>query len=102
MVKGCVLYCMEVDGGWVVDISEFIWVYGELRQDEIYEWDELRLLGEIEKMVFDVLIVEIKVFREEVVGLWQEMQFMRLLEYKLEIVEILVGILCWWWLWGKC
>ncbi len=49
MAKGRVSYRTEADGGRVVDTSELIRVYGELRQDETHERDELRLSGETEK-----------------------------------------------------
>ncbi|WP_227650755.1 entry exclusion protein 1, partial [Klebsiella pneumoniae] len=76
MAKGRVSYRTEADGGRVVDTSELIRVYGELRQDETHVLDELRLSGETEKMASDALIAEIKALREEVAGLRQEMQSM--------------------------
>ncbi|MDS1421987.1 entry exclusion protein 1, partial [Klebsiella pneumoniae] len=91
----------EADGGRVVDTSELIRVYGELRQDETHERDELRLSGETEKMASDALIAEIKALREEVAGLRQEMQSMRLLEHKPETAETPAGTPRRWWPWGK-
>ena len=91
MAKGRVSYRTEADGGRVVDTSELIRVYGELRQDETHERDELRLSGETEKMASDALIAEIKALREEVAGLRQEMQSMRLLEHKPETAETPAG-----------
>ncbi|MQA51664.1 entry exclusion protein 1, partial [Klebsiella pneumoniae] len=82
MAKGRVSYRTEADGGRVVDTSELIRVYGELRQIETHERDGLRLSDETEKMASDALIAEIKALREEVAGLRQEMQAMRLLEHK--------------------
>ncbi len=61
--RGRVSYRTEADGGRVVDTSELIRVYGELRQDETHERDELRLSGETEKMASDALIAEIKALR---------------------------------------
>ncbi|EPG8284577.1 entry exclusion protein 1 [Klebsiella aerogenes] len=101
MAKGRVSSRTEADGGRVVDTSELIRVYGELRQDETHERDELRLSGETEKMASDALIAEIKALREEVAGLRQEMQSMRLLEHKPETAETPAGTPRRWWPWGK-
>lgn len=49
MAKGRVSYRTEADGGRVVDTSELIRVYGELRQIETHERDGLRLSDETEK-----------------------------------------------------
>ena len=87
MAKGRVSYRTEADGGRVVDTSELIRVYGELRQDETHERD--------------ALIAEIKALREEVAGLRQEMQSMRLLEHKPETAETPAGTPRRWWPWGK-
>lgn len=85
----------------MVDTSELIRVYGELRQSETHERDELRLLGETEKTSSDALIAEIKALREEVAGLRQEMQAMRLLEHKPVTAETPAGTPRRWWQWGK-
>jgi hypothetical protein len=79
MAKGRVSYRSEADGGRMLETSELIRVYGELRQGETRERDGLRLPDETEKTVSDALIAEIKALREEVAGLRQEMQSMRLL-----------------------
>ena len=87
MAKGRVSYRTEADGGRVVDTSELIRVYGELRLIETHDRDGLRLPDETEKTVSEALIAEIKALREEVAGLRQEMQAMRLLEHKTETAE---------------
>lgn len=48
-----------------------------------------------------MLIAEIKALREEVTGLRQEMQAMRLLEHKPETAETPAGTPRRWWQWGK-
>ncbi|MBX4308042.1 hypothetical protein K4G96_20770, partial [Mycobacterium tuberculosis] len=73
----------------------------ELRQIETHERDGLRLSDETEKMASDALIAEIKALREEVAGLRQEMQAMRLLEHKPETAETPAGTSRRWWQWGK-
>ena len=87
MAKGRVSYRTEADGGRVVDTSELIRVYGELRLIETHDRDGLRLPDETEKTVSEALIAEIKALREEVAGLRQEMQAMRLLEHKPETAD---------------
>lgn len=101
MAKGRLSYRTEVDGGRVVDTSELIRVYGELRQGETHERDELRLPDETEKTVSEALIAEIKALREEVAGLRQEMQAMRLLEHKPETAPEPAETPRRWWQWGK-
>jgi hypothetical protein len=97
MAKGRVSYRTEADGGRVVDTSELIRVYGELRLIETHDRDGLRLPDETEKTVSEALIAEIKALREEVAGLRQEMQAMRLLEHKTETAETPRR----WWQWGS-
>lgn len=101
MAKGRVSYRTEADGGRVVDTSELIRVYGELRQDETHERDGLRLPDETEKTASEALIEEIKALREEVAGLRQEMQAMRLLEHKPETAETPAETPRRWWQWRK-
>ena len=101
MAKGRLSYRTEVDGGRVVETSELIRVYGELRQSETHERDGLRLPDETEKAVSEALITEIKALREEVAGLRQEMQAMRLLEHKPETAEAPAKTPRRWWQWGK-
>ncbi|SYT08267.1 Uncharacterised protein [Klebsiella pneumoniae] len=72
-------------------------MYGELRLIETHDRDGLRLPDETEKTVSEALIAEIKALREEVAGLRQEMQAMRLLEHKTETAETPRR----WWQWGK-
>lgn len=97
MAKGRVSYRSEADGGRVLETSELIRVYGELRKDETHGRDELRLRDETEKTVSEALITEIKSLREEVAGLRQEMQAMRLLENKPGTAETSRR----WWQWRK-
>jgi len=101
MAKGRLSYRTEADGGRVVDTSELIRVYGELRQNETHERDGLRLPDETEKTVSEALIAEIKALREEVAGLRQEMQSMRLLEHKPETAAAPAETPRRWWQWGK-
>lgn len=101
MAKGRLSYRTETDGGRVVDTSELIRVYGELRQDETRERNGLRLPDETEKMVSEALIAEIKALRQEVAGLRQEMQAMRLLEHKPETAAAPTETSRRWWQWGK-
>jgi len=101
MAKGLLSYRTEADGGRVVDTSELIRVYGELRQGETHDRDELRLSDETKKMVSEALIAEIKALREEVAGLRQEMQSMRLLEHKPETAAAPAETPRRWWQWGK-
>jgi hypothetical protein len=85
----------------MLETSELIRVYGELRQGETRERDGLRLPGETEKTVSDALIAEIKALREEVAGLRQEMQSMRLLEHKPETVDTPKDTPRRWWPWRR-
>jgi hypothetical protein len=101
MAKGHVSYRSEVDGGRMLETSELIRAYGEIRQDETRARDRLRLSNETEKTATEALITEIKALREEVAWLRQEMESMRLLEHKTEIVEISKDTLRWWWPWGR-
>lgn len=55
MAKGRVSYRTEADGGRVVDTSELIRVYGELRLIETHDRDGLRLPDETEKTVSGVV-----------------------------------------------
>lgn len=72
-----------------------------VRQGETHERDELRLPDETEKTVSEALIAEIKALREEVAGLRQEMQAMRLLEHKPETAPEPAETPRRWWKWGK-
>jgi hypothetical protein len=101
MAKGRVSYRSEADGGRVLETSELIRVYGELIKGDTHERDGLRLPNETEKTVSEELITEIKALREEVAGLRQEMQTMRLLEHKQETAETPPETLRRWWQWRK-
>ena len=101
MARGRVSYRTETDGGRVLETSELIRVYGEIRQAETSKRDRLRQSDETEKTVSDALITEIKALREEVAGLRQEMQAMRLLEHKPEIAAVPPETPRRWWQWKR-
>lgn len=101
MAKGRVSYRTEADGGRVMETSELIRVYGELRPGETRRRDGPGLPDETEKTASGALIAEIKALREEVAGLRQEMQAMRLLEHKTATAEAPPGTPRRWWHWGK-
>lgn len=82
MSRGRVSYRSEVDGGRLLDTSELIRVYGELRQVTSPERDGERQLDETRNEAMELLVSEIKLLREEVAGLRMEIQANRLLEHK--------------------
>lgn len=101
MAKGLVSYESDRDGRRMLETSELIRVYGELRQNKTPKRDSGRQPSETEKTVSEALIMEIKALREEVAGLRQEMQCIRQLEHKQEAAEVPVKKPRRWWQWGK-
>jgi hypothetical protein len=100
MAKGRVSYRSEVDGSRSIDTSELIRVYGELIRDETPSRDSRRQDGETGKTVIQELVSEIKMLRDEVVGLRVEMQEMRRLEHKPD-PELSPASTKWWQRWRR-
>ena len=89
MAKGRLSYSSGADGGRLIDTSELIRVYGELRPAETVQWDGLRQGDETSfkgvPEAINALVSEITALREEVKYLREEIRENTLrLEHKAE------------------
>lgn len=100
MAKGRVSYRSEEDGGRSLETSELLRAYGALEQRETQQRDTSGLGDETASSVIVELVNEMKSLREEISGLRQEMQELRRLEHKPDVVAPTVSE-TWWQRWRR-